>query len=326
MTGRASVFSDPRVIATLRDRFVPVTDNCSYTQRQQDAKGEFFRHVAEQGHYGGRTKPTVTRQGLYACTADGDLLASVNTTDADRLLATLDDALTAWDAREVGDEAAPGGYAVDARYDRSFPEGGLILRGTMRDLPRADDPDAPTWQHNFDYMWLTAAEADALVPRDPDVGQEFDAPRSVVTRLARFHLVDQVRGEAPPWRAEDVEAARVSLRVEEVEGARVTMSVTGHVKVGRGPTGEVNPYSDFKVDMERGVDVELVGTVDVDADSRAVTGLRIVATGVRWGATTYNVRSKDLGPAPIGFAFELIPAIPENRTPPKFLLGSYFAG
>ena len=167
-----------------------MTDNCSYTQRQDDAKGKFFRRVAEQGHYAGRTKPTATRQGLYACTVDGDLLASVNTTNADRLLVMLEEALTAWDARESAEVAAPDAYTGDPRYERSFPAGGLILRETMRDLPRADDPDASTWQHNFDYMWLTADDAGGLIPRDATVGAEYDAPAGVVTRLARFHLVD----------------------------------------------------------------------------------------------------------------------------------------
>ncbi|MBT3270512.1 hypothetical protein HN371_25435 [Candidatus Poribacteria bacterium] len=323
MTGRASVFSDDRIVRLLQSRFVAVTDNCSYTQRQDDAKGEFFRHIAEQGHYAGRTNPTATRQGLYACTADGDLLASVNTTNADRLLSVLEEALAAWDARERVDTDAPGAYAADPRYARTFPEGGLILRETMRDLPRSGDPEASTWQHNFDYMWLTADEAEGLIPLDTAVGSQFEAPPAVVTRLARFHMVDHVRGEAPSWRAEDVEDARLMLRVESAEGARVSMSVAGHVRVRRGPTEEENPFSGFRVDTERGVDVD--GVVEVNPGARVVTELRVVATGVRWGATTYNGRSKDLGPAPIGFAFELIPDTPENRTPPKFVPGSYFS-
>ena len=43
------------------DQFIPVADNCSYTQNLSDASGEFFCLVAEQGHYGGRTLPTNTR-------------------------------------------------------------------------------------------------------------------------------------------------------------------------------------------------------------------------------------------------------------------------
>jgi hypothetical protein len=325
VTGRASVFSDDRIVGLLRDRFVAVTDNCSHTQRQTDAKGGFFRKVAEQGHYAGRTNPTSTRQGLYTCTVEGDLLASVNTTNADRMLAMLEEALTAWEDHVPREASAPAAYSADPRYERAFPEGGLILRGTMRDLPRDDDPDANTAPHNFDYMWITADEADGFIPGNLAVGVEFNAPAAVVQRLARFHLVDHVRGESTPWRAEDVGSARITLRIEEADGERVRLALSGHARLSRAASGETHPESGQPYDTDRGVDVELSGSVDVNGTTRAVTGLRAIATGDRWGSTRYNGRSKDLGPAPIGFGFELLPDAPENRTPPKFVLGSYFA-
>lgn len=67
-------------------------------QTQQDAKGEYFRLVAEQGHYAGRTVPSATRQGQYAFAADGTLLASVNTRDADAMLGMMRQALERWEA------------------------------------------------------------------------------------------------------------------------------------------------------------------------------------------------------------------------------------
>ncbi len=79
MAGRAQAFSDPTIIALASERFVPVAENCSPLQSQRDAKGEFFRLVAEQGHYAGRTYPTGTRQGMYVFTADGKVLGAANT-------------------------------------------------------------------------------------------------------------------------------------------------------------------------------------------------------------------------------------------------------
>ena len=112
MAGRASVFSDDRVIDILTNQFIPVADNCSYTQRQKDAKGEFFRLIAEQGHYAGRTKPTATRQGLYTATSDGELLASINTTNVERVLEMIGSALSKWEAEHVGDAASTVGYLL----------------------------------------------------------------------------------------------------------------------------------------------------------------------------------------------------------------------
>ena len=61
MAGRALVYSDPDVIALVSREFIPVAENSSYLQTERDAKGEFFRLVVEQGHYGGRTQPSATR-------------------------------------------------------------------------------------------------------------------------------------------------------------------------------------------------------------------------------------------------------------------------
>ena len=326
MTGRASVFSDDRVIDILTNQFIAVADNCSYTQRQKDAKGEFFRLIAEQGHYAGRTKPTATRQGLYAATSDGELLASINTTNTERALKMIGAALEKWEAEHVGAAAptVPAVYEADDGYDRVFPEGGMALRQTIRDLPRVDNPGHDTSPHNFDHVWLTAAEAAALVPADLTPGAEHAVPAEVVRRFAQFHLVDQVRGEAPAWRADSIEHAELTLRVESVEGSAVGISLSGSAKLTQGASDAVNPFTGFKVDMGRGVDVQIVGRLAYDTDRSAFTRFDVVATGSRWGATTYNFRAKDLGPEPIGFAFELLPTTPANLTPPKFVLWDYF--
>ncbi|MEO2006576.1 MAG: hypothetical protein ABGY41_21055 [Candidatus Poribacteria bacterium] len=334
MTGRASVFSDDRVIDLLTNRFIPVADNCSYTQRQDDAKGEFFRLIAEQGHYAGRTKPTSTRQGLYTATADGELLASVNTNNVERVLKMIDSALSKWQEEHVdgGRATVPVVYEADEQYDRVFPDGGMTLRQTIRDLPRADDPKANTSPHNFDHVWLTQAEVQALIPAELTPGAEHTVPAEVVRRIAQFHLVDQVRGEAPAWRTDSIQDAALSLRVEKVKGSQAHIKLTGHARIEQPASDRVNPFSGVKFDMDRGVDVQFTGSLVYDSSvetggdsgAGAFTRFDVVATGSRWGATVYNFRSEDLGPAPIGFAFELLPPTPANLTPPKFVLWDYF--
>jgi hypothetical protein len=96
VAGRAQAFSNPTVIALASEQFIPVAENSSALERQQDDKGEFFRHVAEQGHYGGRVHPTRTRQGSYAFTAEGQFLASVNTRDPQGMADMLRTALARW--------------------------------------------------------------------------------------------------------------------------------------------------------------------------------------------------------------------------------------
>src|SRR6187549_2079843 len=56
--------------------FVPVAGDDWYQRRRQDAEGEFFRKVADQGPRKGEGGGT--RQGIYVLTADGELLSYKN--------------------------------------------------------------------------------------------------------------------------------------------------------------------------------------------------------------------------------------------------------
>src|SRR5438876_6440199 len=153
--------------------FIPVAENCSHLQRQQDAKGEFFRLVAEQGHYAGRTQPSATRQGIYACTAEGRLLASVNTREADKLLAMMHQALRQWrelpppQSVTLTDPTHPAvaSHPPDPRYHRAYPAGGLVLKVYARDLPRRNETRPDDWRRdaiNYDHAWFTRGEAHSL--------------------------------------------------------------------------------------------------------------------------------------------------------------------
>lgn len=348
MASRALAFSDPHVIELATTAFVPVAENCTYLQRQQDAEGEFFRQVAEQGHYGGRTDPTDTRQGIYACAADGTFLASVNTRAAEKMLDMMRRALDAWEARRStaqapsaqpspaspngrgASEPIPALFEADPRYVRQSPPGGISLKVYSRDLPRPrgesagaerDDWRLRAW--NLDHAWLTADEVRSLIPSDPAAGKSYPVPWPIVRRLARFHLIDNVRGEVSMWREEDVKEAVLTATVERVDGARIAVRLAGRVLnkargawsiEGNGPA----------VGTERGYDAQLLGYAAFDRERAVVERFDLVAIGSRWGATQYNVRGDDLGPAPLGIAFELAAGVAADRTPPQGSGWDYF--
>ncbi len=212
----------------------------------------------------------------------------------------------------------------DPRYNISFPKGGLILRQTVRDLPREKQPGYDTWRHNFDHVWLTAAEAGSFVPESPTAGQSFSIPNGLATRLAKFHFVDQVKGEADAWATKEVQSASLSGQVVKVHDNIVTIHLSGKARCVASPNGAVNPYSGNRISKERGVALTISGRLSYDRSARTFRTFDILAHGSRWGTATYNARERDMGPAPIGFAFELIETKPQNMTRPKFLLWKYF--
>ena len=113
------------------DQFIPVAINCSYTQNLSNTSGEFFCLVAEQGHYGGRTLPTNTRQGLYTCTTNGELLASVNTRDGSQVVQMMQQALQKWP--QVAKKSSPDHYQYTNNWYSSFPENATALNVYVRD-------------------------------------------------------------------------------------------------------------------------------------------------------------------------------------------------
>jgi hypothetical protein len=322
VAGRAQAFSDPTVIALASRYFIPVAENCSPLQGQPDAKGEFFRLVAEQGHYGGRTYPTSTRQGYYAFTADGKLLDAMNARDPERMASMMRTSLRRWQALSEGESEAQGnGSAVqvsDYEPPNLYPAGGLVLRLAARDLPREVDTRKDDWRKhawNLDYAWFAPEEARALVPDGHVPGSRRHAPRSVIRRLGRFHLRDFVRGEPPAWPAEAIRHGELTSEIVEVSGAQVRLALRGHIRLEwqhrwvRPEDGEERRY-------DAGYDAALAGEATWDDHQGVFTSFELVASGPRWGTAQYNNRADDLGPAPMGIAFSLAGSEPRDRTPP----------
>ena len=320
MAGRARAFSDPTVIRLARDRFVPVAEDSTALERQQDDKGEFFRHVAEQGHYGGRTYPTRTRQGSYAFTADGRFLGSINSRDPRQMAAMMEAALARWE--RSGDAAAPSPIALGADGDESgYPVDGPVLQVAARDLPRAVDTRPDDWRKiawNLDHAWFGRDEARALVPEPRAVGARAAAPWSVRRRLARFHLRDFVRGEPFAWPEEAIRRAELWSEIVAADGAAVRLALRGAFRLEH-EARWVRPEDGEERRYPTGYDAELVGEATWDDERGRFTDFDLVAVGPRWGTNQYNNREDDLGPEPMAVAFGLAGDTPAERTPPHCL-------
>ena len=329
MAARAAAFADPEVIKLASESFIPLAENCSPLQTQQDAKGEFFRLVAEQGHYGGRTVPSATRQGQYAFTADGQLLSSINTRDADRMRDMMAQALDRWTALNQPTTPAnpPEAYERDPRHPDLYPSDGLVLKQTLRDLPRPDGHPIPQSRPeaiNFDYAWFTKDEAKLFLPDRLEVGAQRQLPHTIVRRLARFHLLDSVRGETPAWRDEHVVHAHLATEVTQIDGSRIHLHLTGAVLNQQQGTWAVRPFRQKWDNLTRGYDCALHGELTYDRSTERFTQFDLLTVGDRWGGTEHNNRQEDQLTSPMGIAFLLAGTTPADRTPPHANLWDYF--
>jgi hypothetical protein len=287
--------------------FVAVSADDWYERRRDDAVGAFFRKVADQGPRKGEGGST--RQGIYCLTADGKLLAYKNAgQNADVMRDVLKRALVAWKKlpeaqRKPGAMQVEDPARLDRRYTRKLPPGAVVVKVYTRILDRdsrgafckgtcetlGGDKAAR------DHLWLTAADLKALVPADARVGDKFPLPPAIAERIARFHLIDNTRGEPPMWKKQEIRRNDLTLTVTEATDKRVQLRLEGTTLVA----------SDADVDKAvRGFDARLLGSLGYDRSRQALDRFDVVAVGDCWGEGTFT-RNARKGRMPLGVAFEL---------------------
>ena len=279
-----SVFSDPEIIALLKEQFIPAAVDNHHIEKQKDAEGDFYRSVAK-------------RQGEYIFTAEGKLLASTNTHSASHLKGLMHKAL-----KEFQPPAAPAAAegTPDARFHRAPPEGGLVVRVTTKVLggyEQGANRKVEIYQESLgrDNLWIEADEARALAAGA--------VPDSLKKRIAKYHLVDNTRGEPPWWRGEEIRTLDLELGKDGVVKGKV------HLEAEKG---------------DRGFMGELRGAV-TSTDGK-LTRFDLVAKGEAWGAGRYN-GGQPPGRYPLAFAFTLSEArTAADRLLPQGACRGNFAG
>jgi hypothetical protein len=268
---RGSTFAHPEIVAALQADFVPVAIDQAYQRRQKDAEGVFYRKIAGAGP---RRDFNNTTQGMYIAAPDGKFLGYTNSRSPHQVKKSMDTARAQYIPQPVS--AVPVGRK-DPRFNPEPPEGGLVIRVQAKVLAGYAETQNPTKQvlHQAvsrDNLWLTAEEHREIV-----YGR---LPESVKQRIARFHLVDNTRGEPPMWKSTEI----VSMSIQLDDG-----------KI-RGKVSLASP------DGTRGYEAELYGVVRVTHER--VVALNMVAKGIYWGEGTYT-RGAPEGRFPLGVSFTL---------------------
>lgn len=307
-----SAFADRDIIRMASEDFVPVTIDDWYQRRRQDDEGRFFVRVANQGPRKG--EGGATRQGIYCLTADGELLAFKNAGQSAE--ATRDQLVSALEKfrKLPANRRQPGAIEVekpgppDRNFGRDPPEGGLIVRVHGRILDK-NGPAIRKATCDFtggdkasrDFFWVTAAETRDLA--------EGTVPKSVVTRLARFHLIDNTRGEPDFWKPADIRRADMKLAVTSKSPATVEMTLSGAVVL--------SDSADLS-QSKRGYECDLTGRLSYDVVKKTFTRFDVAALGDHWGASTFTQKGVRPGRSLYGVALGLPEGNrPGDRVPPQ---------
>ncbi len=308
MIDRRSAWSDPEVQRLLAD-FIPVADEVGRLQRGSDAECRFFQGFAERGHYAGRSNPTGTRQGIYALAPSGELLGSWNTRRVPEVRRQLTAALKAFEALPEERRYPKAELEASARFEDRYPVDGLVLTVYTRDLPRSEDTRDPkdwrTQAWNIDHAWFTRSEAQSLAEGALD--------SAAALRFVRLHARDNVRGQTRPFPRDAVRTAELRAREVAREGASVVLELFGSASASE--TGDW-PIDDNRNDPgpeTRSFEGTFYGTAVWNGER--FVQFELALAGQRSGATQYNERAEDQGPAPMGVVFRLAP--PGERVAPS---------
>jgi hypothetical protein len=155
------------------------------------------------------------------------------------------------------------------------------------------------------------------MPKNAKPGQEIAIPAAITYRLARFHLIDNTRGEPPMWTKPQVRSASLKLIVDAVTENEVRLKLTGAILLATD--------ADAKT-AQRGYDVSLLGEIRYHPANRKLTRFDIVALGDHWGVGPYTGGARP-GRTPLGVALELAnPDKAADLVPPQAAResGAYF--
>lgn len=284
MWDRASTFADDRVIELLRDNFIPVAVDCWYLDRANDPAGEFYKKVASQRE---PFQPGVrSTQGFYAFAADGTLLRGWNNRNVPRMREYLERALR--DFKPAPAEKAEA--ARDPRFARSLPDGAVVVdvftKVLEADWPPTDDEMILPLRTatGRDRLWILKDEIDALA-----AGK---MPERLAKRIARFHLVDNSRGEPPHWAPAEVNEFKIDLAKGRVSG-RATLEAAA---------------------KDRTFETVIAGVVEFRDGE--LTRFDLVAKG-RFGGEGQYTRNAPKGKFTLGIAFTLAKEGEASKVPPQ---------
>jgi hypothetical protein len=250
-----SILGDPKIVDLFKTRFIPVAVDQHDHRRRKDAEGKLFATVLKQA---GRGLDGYA-QGFYIFTPAGKLLEHSNTVSGESMKAVLATALEKFDPTAPIPRIEEDTRPALPLYE--VPAGGLVVAVTSKVLGgyAATEEHTRTIRQQAlgrDHLWLRKDEVDELC--------KGTLPESLKVRIARFHLVDNTRGEPPFWKVEEIKRLEMTLRKWALAGVV-------HLETRSG---------------ERGFKGRLLGLVET-REAR-VTRFDAVAKGEFWGEGTYT--------------------------------------
>ncbi|MFM9873522.1 MAG: hypothetical protein ACKVQS_08685 [Fimbriimonadaceae bacterium] len=297
------MFTRPDVIKRLKTEFIPFAGNTNELQvsKFDSPEKKWFLEMASQLSPGIANGGTA--QGFYVVGADGqEYVYSIGGRQHDAFMNLLDEGLAKFKS------SPPKAIKLDIlpikTWTRIAPKGGLVVRSITRVSPLPSGADVRNTSIGRDHYWIFPEDIGEI---NNSKGNHFAMPTKMARRMARFHLVDNVRGEPNRWRYDnirvlDIEMTRVSPMEYNFEGLYKLTNLEGHGGTEKGIAGRIR------------------GFLTLNKARSQATQFEAYAEGYAWGDHE-NTSGAPPGKFPLKIAFRSVDDEIARSVPPQ---QSYF--
>lgn len=318
--GRASIFSDPSVIAFLQHDFVAVAANAAHLAPEEKERrnwcesSRFIESVIKKSRLR-KQDSSESAQGYYAFSAAGDFYGAINGDKAD-VVKLLEN------AKKTFAESPPKKAELKETTmgpEAKIPDEAIVLRVYSRIVPLPEDVPQDSLNRSVgrDHLWITKEEQVAMLKALASI-ETADAPETLSKRIVRFHLTDNVRGESDLWDSENV-------KVRSFQISRIADSPTLLTVKLKGSFSMLMPKRkrDEKPHLvpEMGYAGTLEGIFQIDKSRQKLTAAKIFASGEAWGESVYTIGAPK-GKFPLKIAMVLADDANSREIAPQGLMGN----
>jgi hypothetical protein len=307
-------------VQKLADQYVAVADELHSLRTGKTSEAAFFQTIFAQ------TQKHPGHQGVFRATPSGRLLASSTCYEPEQIIELLNTGLIAWNELKTEQRLEPKsdliGKAAGDRFEDFYPDDGLVLRVTARDLPATELASVRNSRWHRYYLWFNAEELKSMLPQEFEKGQHKVIPKHLSTRIAALALLDKgkVDGFTRAFRDSGVENAELTFSVIDTTDQNVRFEIRGSTETRTADemafVANMPKFED--IPEYRGVKTSMLGFATLDRASGRFTEFRLIAAGTRFGGAFVGREPDDWSEHPIGFSFELGGFEPAERVAPEF--------
>lgn len=268
---RASTFADPNAIAKLQRDFIPFAGDISeFAWRRTEVSRWFMQHGGKVNY---KIRSADSVQGFYTLGADGTAYGFSNVRGAKTVNALLADAYSRFHAHK------PPKVEIVVDKPKQFanspqPANTDVARVFTRVRPVPLGANSLNKGVGRDHLWILGSDLKQIAAAGA-AGSAFQMPQNLRMRIARFNLLDNVRGQPDPWQISEVKKASIRMTPVGRRGADMIYKLDGSFAM-RNAAGD------------RGFEGTLKGELEIDVARNRVSWLRMIADGTAWGESKFT--------------------------------------